>query len=337
MVLFGLVHGVFFPSEIIGAYGIVAVVFAGWFARKHHKRQLAVCALILLLQVVPVLLSMFSGPDGGAAASTAASTAPTAAAPTDSAESVLSTLPWFVTNVGEWFSLAVGVAFTTMVLPAAFLGARLADTDLIAHPERHRGLLAAVGLGGLALGALGALHDILVPLTSAQSWEIDSTLIMVLGLAGGCGWLAVLALYAGGPTADGRLTGLKWLLAAVGRRSMTAYLSQTVMFGTMFAVMPRLTGNPLELGAAASAAVAVMVWLVTVGVCAGLERLGEPGPFEALLRTAVVSGERSRVMPATLSPSPRHSARSLAQPERVQAPIALADNKAAGRHLLAGV
>ena len=65
MVLFGLVHGVFFPSEIIGAYGIVAVVFAGWFARKHHKRQLAVCALVLLFQVVPVLLSMFSGPDGG--------------------------------------------------------------------------------------------------------------------------------------------------------------------------------------------------------------------------------------------------------------------------------
>ena len=117
---------------------------------------------------------------------------------------------------------------------------------------------------------------------------------------------------------------------------MTAYLSQTVMFGTMFAVMPRLTGNPLELGAAASAAVAVMVWLVTVGVCAGLERLGEPGPFEALLRTAVVSGERSRVMPA-MPPNPRHSARSLAQPVRVQAPTALADNKAAGRHMLAGV
>ena len=336
MVLFGLIHGAFFPSEIIGTYGIVAVVFAGWFAHKHHKRQLAVCALVILSQIVPVVLTMLFGPGGEVAASGAGPAAP-AAAPTGAGESVASALPWFVTNVNEWFFTALGAAFTTMILPAAFLGARLADTDLIAHPERHRGLLAAVGLGGLALGALGALHDILVPLTSAQSWEIDSTLIMVLGLAGGCGWLAVLALYAGGPTADGRLTGLKWLLAAVGRRSMTAYLSQTVMFGTMFAVMPRLTGNPLELGAAASAAVAVMVWLVTVGVCAGLERLGEPGPFEALLRTAVVSGERSRVMPATLSPSPRHSARSLAQPERVQAPIALADNKAAGRHLLAGV
>ena len=330
MVLFGLIHGAFFPSEIIGTYGIVAVVFAGWFAHKHHKRQLAVCALVLLSQFEPVVLAMLFGPGGEAAGS-----AP-AAAPTGAGESMASALPWFVTNVFGWFFTALNAAFTTMILPAAFLGARLADTDLIAHPERHRGLLAAVGLGGLALGALGALHDILVPLTSAQSWEIDSTLIMVLGLAGGCGWLAVLALYAGGPTADGRLTGLKWLLAAVGRRSMTAYLSQTVMFGTMFAVMPRLTGNPLELGAAASAAVAVMVWLVTVGVCAGLERLGEPGPFEALLRTAVVSGERSRVMPA-MPPNPRHSARSLAQPVRVQAPTALADNKAAGRHMLAGV
>ena len=311
MVLFGLVHGVFFPSEIIGAYGIVAVVFAGWFARKHHKRQLAVCALVLLFQVVPVLLSMFSGPDGGAAASTAASTAPTAAAPTDSAESVLSTLPWFVTNVGEWFSLAVGVAFTTMVLPAAFLGARLADTDLIAHPERHRGLLAAVGLGGLALGALGALHEILVPLTSAQSWEIDSTLIMVLGLAGGCGWLAVLALYAGGPTSDNRLTGLRWLLSNVGRRSMTAYLSQTVMFAGIFVIAPRLTGRPLELGVVASAAVAVMVWLTTVVLCAVLERLGMPGPFESLLRIAVARSERSRTNPFPQQIPAQHAAQFL--------------------------
>ena len=254
MVLFGLIHGAFFPSEIIGTYGIVAVVFAGWFAHKHHKRQLAVCALVLLSQFVPVVLAMLFGSGGEAAASGAA-----AAAPTGAGESMASALPWFVTNVNGWFFTALSAAFTTMILPAAFLGARLADTDLIAHPERHRGLLAAVGLGGLALGALGALHEILVPLTSAQSWEIDSTLIMVLGLPGGCGWLALLALYAGGPTSDGRLTGLKWLLAAVGRRSMTAYLSQTLMFGTIFVIMPRLTGNPLELGMAASAAVAAVV------------------------------------------------------------------------------
>ena len=143
MVLFGLIHGAFFPSEIIGTYGIVAVVFAGWFAHKHHKRQLAVCALILLFQIVTVVLAMLMGP-GGEAAGVAGPAAPVAA-PTGAGESVASALPWFVTNVNEWFFTALGAAFTTMILPAAFLGARLADTDLISHPERHRGLLTVAG------------------------------------------------------------------------------------------------------------------------------------------------------------------------------------------------
>ena len=297
MVLFGLIHGAFFPSEIIGTYGIVAVVFAGWFAHKYHKRQLAVCALVLVSQFVPVVLAMLFGPGGEAAASGAAVPAPAAAAATGAGESVASALPWFVTNVNDWFFTALGAAFTTMIIPAAFLGARLADTDLIAHPERHRGLLTVAGIGGLALGALGALHQLLVPLTSAQPWAADSTLIMVLGLAGGCGWLAVLALYAGGPTADNRLTGLKRLLSNVGRRSMTAYLSQTAMFAGIFVIAPRLTGRSVSPGLAASAAVAVMVWLTTVVLCAVLERLGMPGPFEVLLRAAVARSERSRTNP----------------------------------------
>ena len=309
MVLFGLIHGAFFPSEIIGTYGIVAVVFAGWFAHKHHKRQLAVCALVLLSQFVPVVLAMLFGSGGEAAASGAA-----AAAPTGAGESMASALPWFVTNVNGWFFTALSAAFTTMILPAAFLGARLADTDLIAHPERHRGLLTVAGIGGLALGALGALHELLVPLTSAQPWAADSALIMVLGLAGGCGWLAVLALYAGGPTSDNRLTGLRWLLSNVGRRSMTAYLSQTVMFAGIFVIAPRLTGRPLGPGLVASAAVAVMVWLTTVVLCAVLERLGMPGPFESLLRIAVARSERSRTNPFPQQVPAQRMAQLLGQP-----------------------
>ena len=313
MVLFGLIHGAFFPSEIIGTYGIVAVVFAGWFAHKHHKRQLAVCALVLLSQIVTVVLAMLFGPGGEAAASGAAVPVP-AAAPTGAGESMASALPWFVTNVNGWFFTALSAAFTTMILPAAFLGARLADTDLIAHPERHRGLLTVAGIGGLALGALGALHELLVPLTSAQPWAVDSTLIMILGLAGGCGWLAVLALYAGGPTADNRLTGLKRLLSNVGRRSMTAYLSQTAMFAGIFVIAPRLTGRSVSPGAAASAAVAVMVWLTTVVLCAVLERRGMPGPFESLLRIAVARSERSRTNPFPQQVPAQRAAQLLGQP-----------------------
>ena len=316
MVLFGLIHGAFFPSEIIGTYGIVAVVFAGWFAHKHHKRQLAVCALVLLSQFEPVVLAMLFGSGGEAAGS-----APVAA-PTGAGESMASALPWFVTNVNEWFFTALGAAFTTMILPAAFLGARLADTDLIAHPERHRGLLTVAGIGGLALGALGALHELLVPLTSAQSWAADSALIMVLGLAGGCGWLAVLALYAGGPTADNRLTGLKRLLSNVGRRSMTAYLSQTAMFAGIFVIAPRLTGRSVSPGLVASAAVAVMVWLTTVVLCAVLERLGMPGPFEVLLRAAVARSERSRTNPFPQQVPDQRTAQLPGQPTSAPVPPA---------------
>ena len=317
MVLFGLIHGAFFSSEIIGTYGIVAVVFAGWFAHKHHKRQLAVCALVLLSQFVPVVLAMLFGSGGEAAASGAA-----AAAPTGAGESMASALPWFVTNVNGWFFTALSAAFTTMILPAAFLGARLADTDLIAHPERHRGLLTVAGIGGLALGALGALHELLVPLTSAQPWAADSALIMVLGLAGGCGWLAVLALYAGGPTSDNRLTGLRRLLSNVGRRSMTAYLSQTVMFAGIFVIAPRLTGRSVSPGLVASAAVAVMVWLTTVVLCAVLERLGMPGPFESLLRIAVARSERSRTNPIVQQVPDQRTAQLPGQPTSAPVPPA---------------
>ena len=316
MVLFGLIHGAFFPSEIIGTYGIVAVVFAGWFAHKHHKRQLAVCALVLVSQFEPVVLAMLFGSGGEAAGS-----APVAA-PTGAGESMASALPWFVTNVNEWFFTALGAAFTTMILPAAFLGARLADTDLIAHPERHRGLLTVAGIGGLALGALGALHELLVPLTSAQPWAADSALIMVLGLAGGCGWLAVLALYAGGPTSDNRLTGLRRLLSNVGRRSMTAYLSQTVMFAGIFVIAPRLTGRSVSPGLVASAAVAVMVWLTTVVLCAVLERLGMPGPFEVLLRAAVARSERSRTNPFPQQVPDQRTAQLPGQPTSAPVPPA---------------
>ena len=316
MVLFGLIHGAFFPSEIIGTYGIVAVVFAGWFAHKHHKRQLAVCALVLVSQFEPVVLAMLFGPGGEAAGS-----APVAA-PTGAGESMASALPWFVTNVFGWFFTALNAAFTTMILPAAFLGARLADTDLIAHPERHRGLLTVAGIGGLALGALGALHQLLVPLTSAQPWAADSALIMVLGLAGGCGWLAVLALYAGGPTADNRLTGLRRLLSNVGRRSMTAYLSQTAMFAGIFVIAPRLTGRSVSPGLVASAAVAVMVWLTTVVLCAVLERLGMPGPFEVLLRAAVARSERSRTNPFPQQVPDQRTAQLPGQPTSAPVPPA---------------
>ncbi|EJN84557.1 PF04235 family protein [Actinomyces naeslundii str. Howell 279] len=294
MVLFGAAHAVLFSGDVIAAYGLVAVIFAGWLARKHWKRAAVLCAVVVVACVViTFVIESFMTSQGAASATDMRA---------GGGESATTLLSYVSHGVTSW---AVNLSTTpiSLVVPAMFLGARLADTDLIAHPERHRRLLTGVGLGGLGIGAVGGI--------GVAQWATGGSLNLwavplhqVAGLAGACGWLALLALYAGGPRPDGRLTGLRKLASNVGRRSMTAYLSQTFLFATIFLALPALTGIQLHLGEVRAAGIAVAVWLVTVGLCAVLERGGHAGPFETLLRTAVARSERERATaaPPTVQP-----------------------------------
>ena len=294
MVLFGAAHAVLFSGDVIAAYGLVAVIFAGWLARKHWKRAAVLCAVVVVACVViTFVIESFMTSQGAASATDMRA---------GGGESATTLLSYVSHGVTSW---AVNLSTTpiSLVVPAMFLGARLADTDIIAHPERHRRLLTVVSLGGLGIGAVGGI--------GVAQWATGGSLNLwavplhqVAGLAGACGWLALLALYAGGPRPDGRLTGLRRLASNVGRRSMTAYLSQTFLFATIFLALPALTGMELHLGEAWAAGIAVAVWLVTVGLCAVLERGGHAGPFETLLRTAVARSERERATaaPPTVQP-----------------------------------
>ena len=288
MILFGAVHAVLFSGDIIAAYGLVAVIFAGWLARKHWKRTAVLCAVVVVACVViTFVIESFMTSQGAASATDMHAGA---------GESATTLWSYVSHGVTSW---AVNLSTTpiSLVVPAMFLGARLADTDFIAHPERHRRLLTAVGLGGLGIGAAGGIgYGIWATGGTLASWS--APLHEVTGLAGACGWLALLALYAGGPRPEGRLTGLRKLASNVGRRSMTAYLSQTFLFATIFLALPALTGMELHLGEVWAAGIAVAVWLATVGLCAVLERGGHAGPFETLLRTAVARSERRRRLPA---------------------------------------
>ncbi|RJF44120.1 DUF418 domain-containing protein [Actinomyces sp. 2119] len=289
MILFGAVHGIFFFGDIIATYGLIAVIFADWLARKRWRGALVVG---LVVTVLCSLIMLYSGwiMTGGLEQLGVDMDSAEAQAGTD----VLASIPWFITNILVWAGSTVSAVFFSMAVPAAFIGARLADTDLLSHPERHRSRLAAVAAGGMGIGILGALHSGLVAAGWAQPFLLDEAATYVSGLAGAAGWLALLALYAGGPTPDGSLHGLRRMASAVGRRSMTAYLSQTILFLLVFVVVPAVLGTSLEVGAAAAGLIAVAVWLVTVVICMLLERAGRPGPFEVALRTAVARSERPR-------------------------------------------
>ena len=289
MILFGAAHAALFSGDIIGTYGLAAVVFAGWLTRKHRKRAMAVSAVVTLATISTMhTMSTHVAAQGLSAA---------AVMKQGAGESATTLLSYVSGSITSWAGNSVATVLFSMVVPAMFLGARLADTDLIAHPERHRRLLTAVGLGGLGIGAAGGIgYGLWATGGTLAAWT--APLHEVTGLAGACGWLALLALYAGGPREDGRLTGLRKLASNVGRRSMTAYLSQTFLFAIIFLALPALTGIELHLGEARAAGIAAAVWLATVGLCAALERGGHAGPFETLLRTAVARSERRRRLPA---------------------------------------
>ena len=294
MVLFGAVHAVLFSGDIIGSYGLVAVVFAGWITRKRWKRAAAFCAVVVVVGSAAFLnMGSFLASQGAVSATAAHQGAG------GSTDTVLS---YVSQGLLAWGGSLVSALLFSMIVPAMFLGARLADTDLITRPERHRRLLVAIGLGGLGIGAAGGIGFAMWAAGGPMpTWGLP--LHAVTGVAGGCGWLALLALYAGGPRPDGRLTGLRRLASSVGRRSMTAYLSQTFLFAIVFLALPSLTGIDLHLGEARAAGIALAVWLVTVGLCAALERGGHAGPFETLLRTAVACSERRHRLPAPPAPA----------------------------------
>ena len=286
MILFGAAHAMLFSQDIIGLYGLVAVIFAGWIARKHWKRAAVLSAVIIVANVVIIfIIGSFIGP----------------IAHQDATGSTVTLLSYIFNGVTHWAQgMPIGLIIS-MVVPAMFLGARLADTDLIAHPERHRRLLAVIGVGGLGLGALGGIGTAVAATGGPLIiWAISFD--RVAGLVSACGWLALLALYAGGPREGGDLTGLRRLASNVGRRSMTAYLTQSFLFAAVFLALPALTGIELHLGEARVAGIAVAVWLMTVLLCTTLERSGHAGPFETLLRTAVARSERKRRLPAPPSP-----------------------------------
>ena len=288
MVLFGAAHAMLFSGDIIGTYGLAAVVFAGWLARKHRKRAMAV-SVVATVATISTMHTM-----GSHVAAQGLSAA--AVMKQGAGESATTLLSYVSGSVTSWAGNSVTTVLFSMVVPAMFLGARLADTDFLAHPERHRRLLTGVGLGSLGIGAAGGIgYGIWATGGTLAGWT--APLHEVTGLAGACGWLALLALYAGEPTADGRLAGLRRLASNVGRRSMTAYLSQSLLFATIFLALPTLTGIGLHLGEARAAGIALAVWLATVGLCAVLERGGHAGPFETLLRTAVARSERRRRLP----------------------------------------
>jgi uncharacterized membrane protein YeiB len=294
MVLFGFGHALLlFSGDIIGAYGLLAVLLAGVIIRAGDRTLLVTAALLL----IPTLLF-------GALQGLPVSEGAQAVLPSMTTTDPLAAAAY---RVVEWLVIGISQAFLALI-PPLLMGAWAARRRLLDDPERHRGFLARVAVLGLTLAAIGGLP---MALQAAQLWQdysipvgmVAGALHAITGYAGGVGFAAlagVVAVRLGERRDLGDRRGLGdrrrpvvTALAACGQRSMTCYLAQSVVFVAVLAAYGGGLGD--QLSVATTAILAVATWVATVLLAELLRCGGYRGPFEVLLRRLTYR------RPATLS------------------------------------
>jgi uncharacterized protein len=273
MIVIGSVHGVLLWSgDIVGAYGLLAVLLAGPLVRGSSGGLAGTAATGAAL--VALLFSTAGIQVGDAQRPPLESVAipdPAAA---------------LAARAGEW----VGIGLLTQALGvfgAVAAGAWAARRRLLDDPDRHRTTLRRAAGGGIALAVVGGLP---LALLTAGWWTPSSLSTLLLagslhavgGYAGGVGYAALFGLLAvriatrGGPGPVARA------VQACGQRSLSCYLAQSVAF---VALLPAWT---LGLGRGATpwqtALVGFSAWLVILLIAAHADRIGYRGPAETLLR-----------------------------------------------------
>lgn len=278
MLAFGAVHAaLLWMGDIVGAYGLLGLIVV-WLFLDRRDRTLAIwagglAAMLLSGSLVTIGLGFFV---------TALDVASTPIeVPNPAAEA--SYLASIGARLAFWAPALVGQAIFGLTIPVAVLLAIIAARrGILEQPEQHLRLLRAVAIGGILTGWAGGVLPLLTlyGVLDVEFWTFLQ-LHSVTGLAGGLGYAAAFALI--GARVRHRGQGrVSWALAAVGKRSLTCYLAQSVLFA------PVLNAWGLGLGGVFTewqgALYAVGVWLVTLILACALEAAGKRGPAEWLLR-----------------------------------------------------
>lgn len=267
LLAFGFCHALLlFFGDILAAYGLIAILFAGML-RRSDRALLRAAAITIPLHALVLALLGFATVAGGHVES------PTVIA--DPLEAV-------GIRLGTWSGLTL-TFYLVSALPTFFLGVWAARRRLLDEPAAHLRFLRRTAVVGIAIGVVGGIP---LALADTRLWEAGDAgsvgsyaLHSVTGLAAGVGYAALIGLFA----ARRRTSG--WIvkaLAACGQRSLTAYVLQSVMFTVIFT--PFVLGLGDDVGDAAASAIGVGVWLSTVVVSVLLARAGSRGPLEILLR-----------------------------------------------------
>ncbi len=273
LLVIGFVHmAVLAPIDILAAYGLSAVLLVGLLRAKDAT--LLWTAGICLVPATALAgfatwyqMAHDGSPYGGGSIAAGADG------------------PWalFAERLQVWpFALVTGVL---MVVPGVLIGVWASRRRLLDEPVRHRRFLRNAAIVALSLSTLGALPAGLVQLEvwaepSAATLWFAALAQPLTGYAGGIGMAAVIGLIA--IPAGRRPNGFTTAVQALGQRSMSLYLFQSVVFVLVF--YPYGLALQDDLGLAGAMGVAAATWAVSVVFAELMRQAGYRGPAEILLR-----------------------------------------------------
>jgi uncharacterized membrane protein YeiB len=254
-----------YAGDILAAYGVLLFV-GSWLVRWKDRRLLLLGLLFFVLAALP-----------GDGSSTISSDPPDVSMlPPDVLTMVEERVPvsLYVASLGP-------IGFVGPFAVGLWAGRR----RILERAEQHRSLLraiAAVGIGAAVLGAqpIALMLAGVVTRPAQSTLELWGPLHDATGMLGGFGYAAGFCLVAdrfrdrSRPVADA--------IAAVGQRSMTCYLAQSVVWSVAFA--PFLLDLSDTLTVATTALLATATWLTTVMLSEWMRRTERRGPFETLVR-----------------------------------------------------
>ncbi|NEA37061.1 DUF418 domain-containing protein [Streptomyces sp. SID13031] len=285
LVAFGLAHAtLLYFGDFLGAYGLVGIICTLALLNRgdrFHKIILWIWGAQLGYVIVAAALAVLAAVNSSGPAHSMTNSPNPSLAATSYGSSLVHRLQEYPMHT------ATVLGFIVIV----WLGIWAARKQLLENPQAHKALLTRVAAVCMSVTVLGGLPQALV----AAGWlhvdeaAVDSMNFLhnISGQFGGPGYIALFALLVGKLTANRRPAELGvpvQAISALGQRSMSGYLFQSVCWLILLAPFTLNLGNRLGSTGLTAAGAAVLVWTISVIAAYQMKKHSYRGPAETLLR-----------------------------------------------------
>lgn len=269
MLVIGFFHATLFLADIIGVYGLIALLFGSIFLQLSNKYIILLSVFFLILVVVfaPYMPRGFD----------------TLNMEVTNTATIINPIEGSITRMIEWFFYTPILSY--QVIPGVLIGILIARLQIIDIPKKNKKILYMTAVLGLLISTVGGIP---MALMSSLIWTnynevlelIAKSLHTLTGYAGGIGWIALIGLVVIKlEVKSGKLTNA---IVALGQRSMSFYLFQSILFVMILA--PYAGGFGRNLSQLGSDLIAVFIWILSILVANFMHHKSIRGPFETFLR-----------------------------------------------------